>query len=239
MRCTNTDCGRETSIFLCTKCIVELDDLLSQVPLLVVALDPGLLANKVTKPPGANGETRNTNKAGSQAPMNVDVDQLRDWLRTMWNHRAYDIATNYPDAGHWLFMARLWVDKANTVTHGPEEIRVIAVHPDCGGTITTTNARPLASDHNPDPADTGTCQGCDELVSVTHKQTAERAKKEAPAMITRQLIPWLRDNVRISITRADINNWRQRGWLHPVTQEPSPTYYPTDVINVYQQKGRA
>ena len=122
MRCTNSDCGRETSLFLCTKCIVELDDLLQQVPLLIVALDPGLLANKVTKAPGANGETRNTNKAGSQAPMNVDVDLLRDWLKSLWGRRAYDIANNYPDAGHWLHMARLWVDKANTITHGPEEL---------------------------------------------------------------------------------------------------------------------
>lgn len=123
MTCTNTDCGRQTSLYLCTTCIIELDDLLQQVPMLIVALDPGILAWKVTKQPGANGETRNTNKAGSQAPMNVDVDLLRDWLKTIIGHRAYDIAANYPDAGHWLHMIRMWVDKANAVTHGPEEIK--------------------------------------------------------------------------------------------------------------------
>lgn len=123
MICTTKDCGRETSLYLCTKCIIELDGLLKQVPLLIVALDPGILAWKVTKAPGANGETRNTNKAASQAPMNIDVDQLRDWLRTLIGLRAYDLAANNPTAEQYLFMARTWVDNANAITHGPEEIK--------------------------------------------------------------------------------------------------------------------
>lgn len=122
MTCTNRDCARQTSLYLCTACIIELDDLLQQVPMLIVALDPGILAWKVTKQPGANGETRNTNKAGSQAPMNVDVDLLRDWLKTLVGLRAHDIAANYPTAEQYLFMARMWVDSANAITHGPEEL---------------------------------------------------------------------------------------------------------------------
>lgn len=122
MICTTHDCARQSAMFLCQKCIIEMDDLLKEVPLLIAALDPSILAWSVTKPPGANGETRNTNKAGSQAPMNVDVDLLRDWLKSLVGHRAYDLAANYPNAGQYLHMARLWVDKANTVTHGTEEL---------------------------------------------------------------------------------------------------------------------
>ena len=197
MTCTSHGCGRQTSVFLCTKCIVELDDLLQQVPLLIVALDPGILANKVTKAPGSNGETRNTNKAGSQAPMNVDVDLLRDWLKTLLGHRAYDLANNYPTAGQYLDMARMWVGKANMITHGPD------------------------------------------TPPIDHAGNAERIKEIAPPMTTRQLLPWLRKHARIHITRADINNWRQRGHLHPVDREPSPTYNASDVLNAYHQKGRA
>lgn len=120
MICTTHDCARQSAMFLCQKCIIEMDDLLNEVPLLIAALDPSILAWSVTKPPGANRETRNTNKAGSQAPMNVDVDLLRDWLKSLVGHRAYDLAANYPNAGQYLHMARLWVDKANTVTHGAE-----------------------------------------------------------------------------------------------------------------------
>lgn len=122
MTCTNKDCTRATSLYLCTRCIVELDDLLQQVPLLIVALDPGILAGKVTKAPGANGETRNTNKAGSQAPTNLDAMTLQGWLKTLVGLRAYDLAANNPTAEQYLVMARMWVDSANAVTHGPEEI---------------------------------------------------------------------------------------------------------------------
>lgn len=120
MTCTNKDCTRQTSLYLCTTCIIELDDLLQQVPKLVAALDPSILAWSVTKQPGANGETRNTNKAGSQAPYNIDVDQLRSWLAGLVGLRAHDIAANYPTAEQYLFMARMWVDRANSVTHGPD-----------------------------------------------------------------------------------------------------------------------
>ena len=122
MTCTNKDCTQQTSLYLCTTCIIELDDLLQQVPKLVAALDPSILAWSVTKQPGANGETRNTSKAGSQAPMNIDVDLLRDWLKTLIGHRAHDLAANYPTAAQYLHMARMWVDRANTVTHGAEEV---------------------------------------------------------------------------------------------------------------------
>ena len=193
MTCTNTDCGRQTSLYLCTKCIIELDDLLQQVPLLIVALDPGILANKVTKAPGTNGETRNTNKAGSQAPMNIDVDQLRDWLKTLIGLRAHDLATNYPTAEQYLYMASMWVDKANTITHGPEE------------------------------------------VAVDHEANTERVKEIAPPMPTRQLLPWLRANARIAITSMDIRNWTRRGHLKPVEREPSPTYWPHEVLQAHKE----
>lgn len=119
--CTSPDCHRPSGLYLCRDCIIELDDLLKQVPLLVVALDPGLLAWKVTKAPGSGSETRNTNKAGSQAPLNIDVDQLRDWLRTLLGLRAYELAADNPAAGQYLDMARIWVNNANTITHGADE----------------------------------------------------------------------------------------------------------------------
>lgn len=88
------------------------------------------------------------------------------------------------------------------------------------------------------------CKSAELLISgpaeprIDHQANKARIKEIAPPMITRQLIPWLKKNARIHITRADINNWRQRGHLHPVDREPSPTYNASDVINVYQMKGR-
>lgn len=89
------------------------------------------------------------------------------------------------------------------------------------------------------------CKSAELLISgpeeprIDHEGNKERVKEIAPPMTTRQLLPWLRTNARIAITRADINNWRQRGHLRPVELEPSPTYHPSDVLNAYHQKGRA
>lgn len=120
--CTNTDCYKPSGLYLCATCMIELDDLLKQVPNLIAALDPALLATKVTKPVGSTGHS--ANKAGSQAPMDVDADLLRDLLKTLAGHRAYDLANHYPTAGQYLHMARIWVDKANTITHGPVEVEI-------------------------------------------------------------------------------------------------------------------
>lgn len=67
---------------------------------------------------------------------------------------------------------------------------------------------------------------------------ANRAKVEsiAPPMPTRQLLPWLRKNAKISITSQHIRDWVRRGHLKPVEREPSPTYHPHEVIAAHHRK---
>lgn len=84
-------------------------------------------------------------------------------------------------------------------------------------------------------------QKADQLISgpepewVDHQQIRERIEGQAPPMPTRKLVPWLRQNAKISLKGKDIRNWAARGKLHPVTRTPQPTYWPHEVLAVHRE----
>lgn len=71
-----------------------------------------------------------------------------------------------------------------------------------------------------------------------HEAIRERVKEIAPPMPTRKLIPWLRENAKLSLTSQIIRHYVHKGYLHAVEREPQPTYHPHEVINVYNQHGK-
>lgn len=68
---------------------------------------------------------------------------------------------------------------------------------------------------------------------VNHAANRERVKGIAPAMPTRQLVPWLRQNAKVVISGKDIRNWAFRGKLKPVEKLPTPTYNAHEVLDVW------
>ncbi|MBF6672431.1 hypothetical protein [Glutamicibacter sp. FBE19] len=68
-----------------------------------------------------------------------------------------------------------------------------------------------------------------------HEAIRERVKEIAPPMPTRQLVPWLRTNAKLTIKAKDIRNWASRGKLHPVEREPQPTYWPHEVVQAHKE----
>lgn len=193
MTCTTPECGRATDMFLCMSCIVELDGLLKDVPFFHEQLSPTNQATKVIRNPGGEGGN-GTHKAGSKPPTNLDATQLRANLEQL-PARAYQAATQNPEAGHTLLLARNLITQAEQLTYGPKP------------------AQPV------DP-----------------QQARHRIAQIAPPLPTRQLIPWLKTNAQLTITRKDINNWAARGDLTPTKRDPLPHYNPHDVIAVHHQK---
>ena len=114
--CTTDDCGRLTTLYLCTACIGELDALLEDVPALIPLLAGARAGTAVTKKPGSGG---GGGHAGSKPPGNLDAMMLQTWLQQL-PARAYTLATDNPDAGHWLYMARIWVKQARHLVWGAE-----------------------------------------------------------------------------------------------------------------------
>lgn len=74
---------------------------------------------------------------------------------------------------------------------------------------------------------------------VNHQANRERIKGIAPAMPTRKLVPWLRDNAKVIVTSKDIRNWAFRGKLKAVEQDPQPTYHPHEVLDAWYETRRA
>lgn len=70
---------------------------------------------------------------------------------------------------------------------------------------------------------------------VDHQRIREQVENIAPAMPTRKLVPWLRENAQISITGKDIRNWAHRGKIRPAQRYPSPTYWPHEVIQAHRE----
>ena len=75
-----------------------------------------------------------------------------------------------------------------------------------------------------------------EREEVDHDAIRAKVAEAAPPMPTRQLLPWLRKNAKISITSQHIRDWVRRGHLKPVEREPSPTYHPHEVIAAHHRK---
>lgn len=71
--------------------------------------------------------------------------------------------------------------------------------------------------------------------TVNHARNRERVRNIAPPMPTRELIPWLREKARISVTSMDIRNWARRGKLVAVEREPQPTYHPHEVLAAWRE----
>jgi hypothetical protein len=72
-----------------------------------------------------------------------------------------------------------------------------------------------------------------EEVVINHDANRQRLREAAPPMPTRELLPWLRKNAKITITSMDIRNWARRGKLTPVQREPQPTYHPHEVLDAW------
>jgi len=73
-----------------------------------------------------------------------------------------------------------------------------------------------------------------EAETVNHAAIRAKLEERRPdPMPTRKLIPWLRDNAKITVTQFDIRNWARRGKLTPVERDPLPTYHPYDVLNAW------
>lgn len=73
---------------------------------------------------------------------------------------------------------------------------------------------------------------------VDHAATHARAIKAAPPMPTRQLVQFLRTEIKISVKPKDIRNWAARGKLHAVERDPLPTYWPHEIIQLHTERIR-
>lgn len=233
--CTTPDCRRDTSLYLCTDCIVELDGLLADVPGLVVYLDGPILKASVTRPPG---EGSGGGVSGSKPPVSLDGMLLQAWLRQL-PARAHAEAMDNPAAGETLWMARIWVRQARDLVWGPEEKRVYGQceEPIDGGPDPTLCWGQLTA--HPDAVSVE-CPDCSEVHQVTDLLERISVKVRGEPMAPRQVREYLQRKARAFVQKKDFENWVQLGRLPYVLERVNSEgrakrfYFPGDVLAVFQ-----
>lgn len=237
--CTTDDCHKQTSLYLCTDCIVELDSLLKDRGPLLKFIGGAIDQTAVTRSPGASGGGGGVAK--SRPAMNVDAYLLRAWLHQL-PYRAYETASDNPDAGKILFMARDWIPKARDLVWGPEDSRVYGR---CEEPLEgeSKDDDPILCDGrlvaHPDDS-TVKCPECNTVHDINEIMDKLRRKVRGEPMSPSAVRELLRAKARASITKKDIENWVSRGKLRYVLDHVSSIsrdrkfYYPGDVLKVFE-----
>lgn len=241
-QCTEPDCWKLSSLYLCTDCLLELDELLKEARVLAPVLDGAVRQTSVTRAPGSSGGGGGVAK--SKPPVSLDALLLQAWLFQL-PASAHAVAMDDPTAGHTLFMARLWVKQAADLVWGPEDKRVYGTcgvpyfdgpAPAEGEEVVLCEGKLTAS---PD-AQTVKCQACGEVHRVDELLEKISAKVKGEPMAPRAVREYLQAKARAFITKKDFENWVQLGRLPYVlgrvttTVRPPRLYYPGDVLSVFE-----
>lgn len=192
--CTTTDCGNETSTYLCGQCVSDLQLWLDKVTPTRQMLFTTMAKLDNTGP--KNSEGGGGGSTGSAMPLRDGAMDLRYALAIWLGHEAKDLARD-PFAGGFLEEVKRLIDKAYALVDLPPE------------------------------------------QPVDHAANHARAIKAAPPMPTRDLVKFLRTEIKISIKPKDIRNWASRGKLQAVERDPLPTYWPHEIIQLHTERIRA
>lgn len=232
--CTGPDCLKTTTLYLCTDCIVELDGLLEDVPVLVLLLDGPIARTSVTRNPGSGG---GGGVAGSKPAINLDALLLRAWLCRLPD-RAHAEAMDNPDAGQTLYMARIWVGQGRDLVWGPEDKRVYGECEEpldgddedgylCTGRLTA----------HPDDVSVK-CPECSTVHYVSDLLDRLRLKARGEPMTPRGVREYLQKKAKVAVSKFDFENWVKLGRLRYVLDRVNTEgkaqriYYPGDVLHI-------
>lgn len=233
--CTTEDCRRETTLYLCTDCIIELDALLEDVSPLVRFLDGPIARTSVTRNPGSGG---GGGHPGSKPAINLDALLLKAWLCQLPD-RAHAEAMDNPDAGRTLYMARIWVKQARDLVWGPEDKRVYGQceEPIDGGPSPTLCDGRLTA--HPDDVSVK-CPACATVHHISEVLDRLRVKARGEPMPPRAAREYLQKKAKVFISKFDFENWVKLGKLVYVLDrvntegKPRRIYYPGDVLQVFE-----
>lgn len=233
--CTTPECHRETTLYLCTDCIIELDALLQDVPALLRFIDGPIARTSVTRNPGSGG---GGGHPGSKPAINLDALLLKAWLCQL-PYGAHAAAMDNPKAGKTLYMARIWVKQARDLVWGPEDKRVYGQCEEPledGDDPTMCDGRLTA---HPDDVSVK-CPACWTVHHVSDILFRLRDKARGQPMPPRGVREYLQKQVKVIIQKKDFENWVQLGKLGYVLDRVNTEgkaqriYYPGDVLEVFE-----
>ncbi|MCO4256497.1 hypothetical protein [Pseudarthrobacter cellobiosi] len=241
--CTTPECNRLTTLHLCTVCIVELADLLQDIPPILDRIDAVIYRMTVTRAPGSSGGGGGV--ASSTPAMNVDAYMLKAHLHSL-PYSAHAEAMENPEAGWTLFMARDWISTGRDLVWGPEDKRVYGR---CGEPIQVdTDAEEEPPEQMPCPGQlighpddaSVKCPDCAAVHLVHEVLDRLRTKARGEPMTPRGVREYLQKKARVVVSKFDFENWVKLGKLAYVLDRVNTEgkaqriYYPGDVLHVFE-----
>lgn len=228
--CTAPDCENPTDLFLCARCVNDLQAWIDMAA--TVRADLFVTMAKLDKTAPKNVEGGAGLTTGSAMPLRDSAMDARTALAEWVGQDATELAKDQHVGNYVAFLPKL-IRKAEQLMDNPEEVHTFG---NCGAndcTATLTGA--------PDSAWVN-CPECEAPHNVR-----QRLKEMKDAALLGQPVPprqareYLRDKAGISIKTKDFENWVQLGRLDYVLDrvttdnKPRRIYFPGDVFRTYQE----
>jgi hypothetical protein len=208
--CTTMDCRNETSTYLCTACVSDLQAWIDRVTEVRQMLFTTMAKLDVTGP--KNSEGGGGGSTGSSMPLRDGAMDKR-YALAMWE--GLDAAELAKDkhAGGFLKFLQTLIEEAEKLVDLPGETWEATCV--CGETVISE-------------LDSATCLECG---ANNRKNTlqATKARKVAPDLVdAKDLVDWIKTYTGHDVTENQIYIWANRG-LIPQAQKKPPRYDPLAV----------
>jgi hypothetical protein len=231
LECTTEDCGNNTSTYLCSQCVTDLQAWLDKVPTMRAELFVTMAKLDAVAPRSSGGGGGSTE---NPAPVNHGAMDVRHALAVWEGQDAQKLALD-KFAGGFLPMLQALIGEAERVIDLPTQTIVY------GPCQAVTDAGECEHQLKADPEDEIiTCPAC----GAVHRAIAIIASRARRArgnpMPPREAREFLQKEARVFILKKDFENWVQLGKLEPILKtdeagKERKMYYPGDVLKVFQE----
>ncbi|MER2134176.1 MAG: hypothetical protein ABS910_05785 [Arthrobacter sp.] len=227
--CTTTDCGNETSTYLCGQCVNDLQLWLDKVTETRQMLFTTMAKLDNTGP--KNSEGGGGGSTGSAMPLREGAMDLR-YALAMWEGlNAAELARDEHAHGFLAMIRELIQDAEKLVDLPPETIAYGPCQtPGCPAQLT-----------GPPDAHTSTCPTCEAVHDVKEHRAQLLRKAHGEPKTPREAREYIQRETGLEVSKKDFENWVQRGHLTHVEERDMADgkrhklYLPGDVFKAAKQ----
>lgn len=230
--CTTDDCQNQTSTFLCTRCVSDLQQWLDKVPEMREELFITMAKLDSIAPRNSGG---GGGKAEAPSTVNHGAMDVRHALLIWEGQDARKLAAD-KFAGGFLPMLQDLIEKAERIIDLP--IQKIVYGPCQSATDEGECDHQLKADPE---AETITCPSCGAFHRVLSIIASRTKRTRGNPLPPREVREYLMKTTRTFVTKKDIENWVMLGHLKYVLDRVTTTakapkiYYPGDVLATHHR----
>ena len=229
--CTTNDCANLTDLYLCNRCVEDLQAWIDKVPDLIdqVFITMAKLDNTAPAGNGGGGTVE------APLPLRPGAMEIRHELAWWENWYARELAT-HENAATYLPALKTLIDKAEKTIDLPDEQ---FTHGTCGAELDNGETCTATLTAPPETV-WANCPECEAPHNLTERRKERLAKAvNCDPMPPAEVIQWLKEKAGIRIKKFDLENWVKHRHLRYVLArvttgtKPPRVYFPDDLFRTY------